>query len=475
MQIVKNILISNTLRQVLSQFKEESVVANLLLSEDIREDFLVGEPVNFLSISDSDENKISYLTRDRSSKITSDEFWSSSKRFHCKPGSLISKIFRDISSKEIEKFSTLFRAFSSVKEFKFEIVKGNDIIKYYDQYNYSSESGSLGNSCMKYSKCQKFLDIYKDNDIISMLVMINNENKLIGRALLWNFDDKKIMDRIYTSNDEDYQFYFKKWAINNGYSYKSKQNWTNTIQLVKNSKDFEEKLDIQLSNWNYNYYPYLDTFKWLDMKTGKLSNYKPSHFQNHNGDYIILMSPDGRYNTSECLEFDSISKDWHHQGSLQFIEEHQLYTNRDNLNYSETLDRWLLKSESSYVEEINDYIYTDMGKVDIDLLNKRILYINNKNSLKKKNPYEYLFEQQVGRSERYYNTRVEIDNQPLDYQLVDQPVATDGVAADTQPVFRFYDGAVDGDTTRSQVIIDYMNSIAEAGDIRGRHYWRYTE
>ena len=376
MQKVKNILISDSFREIVSQFKNDSIVAELLLGEDIREDFLVGDPVSFLSISDSDANKISYLTRDRASKISSDEFWSSSKRFHCKPGALITKIFRDISGKEVEKFSTLFRAFSSVKEFKFEVVRGKDIVKYYGQNTYSSGSGSLGNSCMKYDRCQRFLDFYKDNDAVSMLIMKNNENGLIGRALLWDFDDNKIMDRIYTTNDEDYQFYFKRWATNNGYSYKSKQNWANTIQLVSNSKDFDGKFEIQLNSWNYEYYPYLDTFKWLDIKAGKLYNYRPSHFQNHQSDYIILMSPDGRYTTAECLEFDSISKDWHHQGSLQFIVEHNIYTNRDNLNYSETLDRWLLKTESKYDEELRDYIYNDIEKVDIDLLNKIKDYIN---------------------------------------------------------------------------------------------------
>lgn len=376
MQNVKNILISDSLREILSHFKNESIVADLLLSEYIREDFLVGEPVSFLSISDSDLSKISYLTRDRATKIPSEEFWVSSKRFHGKPGTVINKIFRDISEKEIEKFSTLFRSFSCMKEFNFEVVRGRDIVKYYGQNTYSSGGGSLGNSCMKYDRCQRFLDFYKDNDAISMLIMKNNENYLIGRALLWDFNDNKIMDRIYTTNDEDYQFYFKKWAKNNGYSYKMKQNWANTIQLVNNSENFDGNFEIQLNSWNYEYYPYLDTFKWLDTKIGKLYNYKPSHFENHQNDYKVLMSPDGRYATAECLEFDSISKDWHHQGSLQFIPEHNLYTNRDNLNYSETLDKWLLKTESKYDEDLRDYIYNDIEKVDIKLLNDRKDFIN---------------------------------------------------------------------------------------------------
>ena len=53
-----------------------------------------------------------------------------------------------------------------------------------------------------------------------MLVMLNLEGNLKGRALLWNFGTNKIMDRIYTTDDEKLHLYFKKWATENGYLYK---------------------------------------------------------------------------------------------------------------------------------------------------------------------------------------------------------------------------------------------------------------
>jgi hypothetical protein len=382
MNKIKNVLISEKLREVISEFKNKSLVASLLLEEFIFEDQLVPNHVNYLSTSNSDKTKISYLTPERISKIDPSDIWSTSKRYHSKPGSIISKIYKNIPPREIENFSNLFRAFADEKEFEFQIVKGSDIIKYYHQDSYVTHSGSLGNSCMKYDRCSKFLEMYNDNDMISMLVMKNNEGGLIGRALLWEFNDSeftfkvKIMDRIYTISDEDYQYYFMKWADDNGFIYKKRQNWGSTIQYVNKGKDIESRFEIQLKEWDYSYFPYLDTFKWLDRNTGKLYNYRPEHFTNRTNDYCILMSPEGSYSNADCLEFDSITKDWHHQGNLQYVEYCDLLTQRDNLHYSETIDGWILKDDCYYDEDLRDYLFKDLSKIDSELISKRRSYID---------------------------------------------------------------------------------------------------
>jgi hypothetical protein len=42
-------------------------------------------------------------------------------------------MFTDISQKEIENFSTLFKAYSNKKEFELKIVQGEDLRQYYSQ------------------------------------------------------------------------------------------------------------------------------------------------------------------------------------------------------------------------------------------------------------------------------------------------------------------------------------------------------
>jgi len=108
MNKIKNVFISEKLREVISEFKNKSLVASLLLEELIFEDQLVPNHVNYLSTSNSDKTKISYLTPERISKIDLSDIWSTSKRYHSKPGSIISKIYKNIPPREIENFSNLF-------------------------------------------------------------------------------------------------------------------------------------------------------------------------------------------------------------------------------------------------------------------------------------------------------------------------------------------------------------------------------
>lgn len=374
MNKIKNVFISESLRKIISEFKDKSMVASLLLEDQVFEDTLVPNHINYLSASHSDKTKISYLTPERFTKINESELWSTSKRYHSKPGSLISKIYRNITPREVENFSNLYRAFSDQKEFELSVVKGRGIIEYYHQDTYAG-SGSLGNSCMKYDRCSKFLELYSDNKIVSMLIMKNDDGGLLGRALLWEVGGQKIMDRIYTINDEDYQYYFMKWADNNGFIYKKRQNWANTLQFVSNGENIESEIEIQLENSDYSYYPYLDTFKWFDKKSGKLFNYKPKYFTDDTNQFCILISSEGSFSKTSSLEFDEITKDWHHQGNLQYVEYRDLYTQRDNLRYSETIDQWILKEDCEYSEELRDNIFKDLSKIDSRIIEARRKYI----------------------------------------------------------------------------------------------------
>jgi hypothetical protein len=389
-----DLFISDKLRSLLEEFKNDSMVAQMLLHRRVNKDDLQEDPINYISISDSDVTKISYLTQDRIKKVeesSKDDYWTTSIRFHCKPGAFVSKIFKDIPSKEVEKFSNLFKAFSSKKELKFSIVRGDDIKKYYSQDFYQTQSGSIGASCMKYSKCQNYFDIYTNNDSVSMLIMKSPVgDSIIGRALLWDFvcecgececgDVKKVMDRIYTIQDDEYQIFFKKWADENGYIYKTNQNWSSTLQFDSKSETSEHKFGIKVNIKDVDRYPYLDTFKWLDLNAQILYNYRPEYFINDMDTFRLLASPDGRYTDIDYIKFDNIDRDWEYPGNLVCYDGEN-YTNSDNCHYSETLDRYILRSESEYNEELRDYIYTDLSRVEPEILEKRrSLFTKNENT-----------------------------------------------------------------------------------------------
>ena len=383
-----DIHISDKLRDLLTQFQSESEVAAKLLHRRIENSLLVEDHVNFISISDSDNTKISYLTSERIEQIKVDtnlDYWTTKKRFHCKPGSFVQKMFTDISQKEIENFSTLFKAYANKKEFELKIVQGEDLRQYYSQESYTSCGGSLGNSCMKYSRCQNYFNLYVENKQVKMLVMTPpGSDMIVGRALLWSIDSTNIMDRIYTVQDEDYLPHFKKWAKENGYLYKTHQNWGSTSLFESELGTIEIQITIQLDNYNFSKYPYLDTFKWLDLGTGKLSNFRPSHFTTNTDKFLLLSNPDGEWYDCDYIKYDNIDRQWRYPGEL-FCYDGTNYTTDRHLNWSETLDCWILKSESHYDDDIQDYIYIDKSKYDQSIYDNRCNFMQSRRQPKSSN------------------------------------------------------------------------------------------
>ena len=102
-----DLFISDNLREILNDIKSDSVVAEMLLKHRHSKEDIVDNPVNYISISSNDRSRISYLTTERMEQMSVTEYWSSSKRFHTKPGSFVGKIFKNVSQQEIEKFSNL--------------------------------------------------------------------------------------------------------------------------------------------------------------------------------------------------------------------------------------------------------------------------------------------------------------------------------------------------------------------------------
>ncbi len=377
-----NLIISEELKHLLKQFEVNSGVAQLLLQGEIDSELVVNNPINYISIA-SDRGKISYLTQDRIKHLDEPSIWSSSKRFATRPGSLVGKIFKNISSSEVEKFSNLYRSHAIKSQFKFKIVEGEDIQKYYYVRSYASESGTLGASCMKHEMCQSFFNLYVHNpETIKMLVMLDVYDKLMGRAILWTLDDVKIMDRIYTIADEEFVYFFKKWATDNGYLYKSEQNWYNTLNFENLLTPKQElRLKTQLKNHEWRRYPYLDTFKFIDLNTGVLTNYIPD-----NDDYRILCASEGGTWNRGSLQFDGIDRVMRHSGDCVYLEYMKLYTQGCNTVYSNANEQHILYKDSKYVEEIDDHIFGDAldHLNNIESIERRKAYLRDREERRRK-------------------------------------------------------------------------------------------
>lgn len=288
------IIISEELKEVL--LKINNPISNLILNGDIDNDIINNEKqINYLDISKSNIEHISYLNKDRKEKIdqVGGNYWEPKLRFYSKPGSVINKMLIKSDPQEIEKFSNDYISIVNPPIFTMKIVKGDDIPHYYNYNSYKEQKGTLGNSCMK-DKNSNFFELYSKNpDNINMLIMVDQNNKIYGRSILWIGEDFKLMDRIYTIYDK-YYFYFYEWAKNNGYYYKTYNNYMNPLNIMIDGNDSIKKLEIKLKYFNFSQYPYLDTFKWLDTEKGIIYNYIPNE-KKLSGELITLNDYTGGY------------------------------------------------------------------------------------------------------------------------------------------------------------------------------------
>lgn len=165
--------------------------------------------------------------------------------------------------KVIEKFVNLFTACAIEMQQSFDnfrVVQGDDIKFWYNVKNYSKESshGQLNNSCMRFERCQSYFDIYTKNpEVCKLLILLDKNEKLIGRCLLWTLTDgRKIMDRIYASRDS-LMHLFEKWGKANDYESKFRE---------------REQIAVKVKPIKYSKYPYMDTFCYYLPERGILTN-----------------------------------------------------------------------------------------------------------------------------------------------------------------------------------------------------------
>ena len=127
------------------------------------------------------------------------------------PGNTINK--NKLIEETVNSYKSYKKYLNSIEEY-LSVVKGEDIKTWYHEDKYEPRSGTLSNSCMRYDRCQDYFNIYINNGV-EMLILKNEQGKLIGRALLWETNEGKYMDRVY--GKDHIQILFKKWATDNGY------------------------------------------------------------------------------------------------------------------------------------------------------------------------------------------------------------------------------------------------------------------
>ena len=225
------------------------------------------------------------------------------KPSNLKIGKLVTALFKktgiEFKPTDIEDFVNRYK--SIIKQIRdkfdnFKIFKGEDIRKNYLVDNYLNENGSLGNSCMRYPRCQNYLDIYVRNEDQVSLIVLMSDDKVTGRAILWtDTKDRKIMDRIYTNNSADERL-FIDFAKANGFWYKEKQDMYSDTPFIGPNGEEEKYIIVQLKdNYDYNYYPYMDSMKFYGVSSGRITNNNSLGY-----DYELTDTDGGNGSCDEC-------------------------------------------------------------------------------------------------------------------------------------------------------------------------------
>lgn len=247
------------------------------------------------------------------------------------------KTLRDL----IDKYGAL-----TDNNYTLEVVSGEEIRHWYLLDNYESTKGDLGTSCMRHDYCQSYLDIYTNNpEVVSMLIMKNSKGLLRGRALIWELDQeggpRQLMDRIYF-RDERVKETFINWAKDKKMAYKASRG----NNIVWNGERYDgTELKVQLDEWEFDEYPYMDTFCKLDTGTGVLTTDDRKEVG-----FYILRSTDGEWD-----EPHPVWSDW---------EDREI--DEDDATYSEEVG-WISRDNAVYVHR-NGYGGSDWPKNHPDIV-----------------------------------------------------------------------------------------------------------
>jgi len=228
-------------------------------------------------------------------------------RIEIRIGRLIKKLFHDtFTDSQIENFVNQYKSILDQTALNFEIWSGSDIKYGYSspKYTYTAPtSNQLMNSCM--NDCLEWIDFYMGCPV-KLLVLLNDEGHIFGRALVWEFKPGKyLMDRVYVAFDRDY-FKFVDYAKSNGWLWKSENKSGASISYTNGKTTDWFPIEINL-NFDFDEYkdwgvPYLDTFIYAQGK--KLTNYIPK-----SGNYYVCNATDGTYDyqTQEDVDFEEIN------------------------------------------------------------------------------------------------------------------------------------------------------------------------
>ena len=286
--------------------------------------------------------------------VKGNKFWTSGRTPQYGIGRWVRHIFNDVRQTPIknEDLESFVNAYKSTYDKmnkgseKFELVKGEDIRYWYLEDRYEEVKGQLGNSCMRYQRCQKYLDIYVENPEVCSLLILKGDtpDKIIGRALIWTIHDgpgvagREFMDRVYMINDSDkllFEAYAKEHNIFRSQTYTYK---------------------IKVKEGRYNYYPYMDTFTCYDYEKGILT----SGVDGYSEDILELQNTDGTASDNSGRVYSEYHGEYIDEDDARYCEDVEGPVHYESTVWLEYLDIYVTdNADTVYSEYLDGNYYSE--------------------------------------------------------------------------------------------------------------------
>jgi hypothetical protein len=268
------------LDKISRQSNFSSTIADMLLSRINDKDWVseVDLKQNFFKAG-TENDKVSFIQQNR---VKDDvDPYTMAGRSDLKVGRAIKYIAKDlydikITDKQIEDFVNVYKSIADEGEDDFRFYVGDEIKLGYTEKNYSDTNyGTLGSSCM--TGHLSFLKIYTKNEKKVRLLVLLEDGKICGRALVWKLDKSPcdaeyFMDRVYTNRDYEVNK-FIQYAEKNGWLYKQSMSCgdSNAVKFKYNGKEVLGEISVKIDG-KHPKYPYMDTLFCLNKDKNEISN-----------------------------------------------------------------------------------------------------------------------------------------------------------------------------------------------------------
>lgn len=208
------------------------------------------------------------------------EIWNYKQRYHTSIGKILRRLFvREFCDNDITMFAEAYSGLITVSNpyYDFSIVDGEQLKWAYHEDNTFAFSNSLGNSCMRYSRCQDYFDMYVKFPDIIKLAILTRSGKVAARCLVWKVENGEngwLYDRIYSTKLETEHLLRSTLEAHN-------------YTKIYNQHCNQITYNMDLSNIDQ--FPYMDTFSYYFPDDKILAN----HCINNKARYCEFRSTSG--------------------------------------------------------------------------------------------------------------------------------------------------------------------------------------